>query len=72
MPPENFGLLKREEKRGNFKVYTAEARPGTNFISFNLNKGRRNGRPLIDPLSLAGSIRWNSDKLLLMLSIAKT
>jgi peptide/nickel transport system substrate-binding protein len=50
MPPENFGLLKREEKRGNFKVYTAEARPGTNFISFNLNKGRRNGRPLIDPI----------------------
>ena len=50
MPPENFGLLKREENRGNFKVYTAEARPGTNFISFNLNKGRRNGRPLIDPI----------------------
>jgi peptide/nickel transport system substrate-binding protein len=50
MPPEYYGLLKREEKRGNFKIYTAQARPGTNFISFNLNKGRRNGRPLVDPI----------------------
>jgi peptide/nickel transport system substrate-binding protein len=49
-PPENFSLLKREEKRGNFKVYLAGARPGTNFISFNLNKGKRNGRPLVDPI----------------------
>lgn len=49
-PPENFGLLKREEKRGNFKIYTAQARPGTNFISFNLNKGQRNGRPLVNPI----------------------
>lgn len=50
MPPENFGLLKREEKRGNFQIYMAGPRPGTTFISFNLNKGRRNGRPLIDPI----------------------
>ena len=49
-PPENFGLLKREEKRGKFKVYTAGARPGTVFISFNLNKGYRNKRPLVDPI----------------------
>ncbi len=50
MPTEDFSLLKREEKRGKFKIYTAQARPGTNFISFNQNKGRRNGRPLIDPI----------------------
>lgn len=48
MPPEDFGLLKREEKRGKFRIYTAGARPGTTFISFNLNKGKRNGRPLVD------------------------
>ncbi len=50
LPPEHFGLLKQEEKRGNFQVYTAEERPGTNFIAFNLNKGRRKGRPLVDPI----------------------
>ncbi len=50
MPPEYYSLLKREEKRGNFKVYAAGARPGTNFISFNLNKGKRNGKPLVDPI----------------------
>ena len=50
MRPEDFPLLKREEKRGKFKIYTGEGRPGTNFIAFNLNKGRRNSRPLIDPI----------------------
>ncbi len=50
MPPENFGLLKREEKRGNFKIYTDGPRSSTTFVSFNLNKGRRNGRPLVDPI----------------------
>lgn len=50
MPAENFGLLKQEEKRGKFKIYTDGTRPGTNFISFNLNKGKRNDKPLIDPI----------------------
>ncbi|MBD1940499.1 ABC transporter substrate-binding protein [Microcoleus sp. FACHB-68] len=50
MRPEDFPLLKREEKRGNFKIHIAGPRPGTNFISFNLNKGRRNGRPFVDPV----------------------
>ncbi|MBD1807238.1 ABC transporter substrate-binding protein [Microcoleus sp. FACHB-SPT15] len=50
MPVEHFGLLKREEKRGKFKLHTAEARPGTLFLSFNLNKGQRKGRPLVDPI----------------------
>ncbi|MBD2541851.1 ABC transporter substrate-binding protein [Coleofasciculus sp. FACHB-SPT36] len=48
--PEDFPLLKQEEKRGKFTVYTGGPRSGTTFISFNLNKGRRNGRPLIDPV----------------------
>lgn len=50
LPPEDFPLLKREEKRGNFRIYTAEGRPGTTFISFNLNQGSRNGRLLVDPI----------------------
>lgn len=46
----NFSLLKREEERGNFKIYNGGAAIGSTFISFNLNKGKRNGRPLVDPI----------------------
>ncbi len=48
MRPEDFPLLKREEKRGNFRVEMGGPRPGTVFIAFNLNKGSRNGKPLVD------------------------
>jgi peptide/nickel transport system substrate-binding protein len=49
--PENFSLLKREEKRGKFKIYNGGPRLSQNFISFNLNKGRRkNGQPVVDPI----------------------
>ena len=46
----NFSLLKREEERGNFKIYNGGPAIGSTFISFNLNKGKRNGRPLVDPI----------------------
>jgi len=48
--PINFSLLKREERRGNFTIYNGGPDSGTSFIAFNLNKGRRNGRPLVDPI----------------------
>jgi peptide/nickel transport system substrate-binding protein len=48
--PEDFPLLKAEEKRGKFKVFVGGARPGTTFIAFNLNTGKRNGKPLVDPV----------------------
>ncbi|WP_448561124.1 ABC transporter substrate-binding protein [Trichothermofontia sp.] len=48
--PEDFPLLKREEKRGNFRVEMGGPRPGTVFITFNLNRGSRNGKPLVDPI----------------------
>lgn len=49
--PENFSLLKHEEKRGNFTVYNGGPRLTQTFISFNLNKGRRkNGQPIVDPI----------------------
>ncbi|MGH7998062.1 MAG: ABC transporter substrate-binding protein [Brasilonema sp.] len=48
--PENFSLLKREEKRGKFTIYNGGPEFSTNFISFNLNKARRNGQPLINPI----------------------
>lgn len=46
----NYSLLKHEEKRGNFKIYNGGPAIGTTFISFNLNKGKRNGKPLVDPI----------------------
>jgi peptide/nickel transport system substrate-binding protein len=48
--PGTFQLLKREEKRGNFSIQNAGPDTGTSFIAFNLNKGRRNGKPLVDPI----------------------
>ncbi|ARV61347.1 peptide ABC transporter substrate-binding protein [Nostocales cyanobacterium HT-58-2] len=46
----SFQLLKREEERGNFSIQNAGPDSGTSFITFNLNKGRRNGKPLVDPI----------------------
>ncbi|HAG85415.1 MAG TPA: peptide ABC transporter substrate-binding protein [Cyanobacteria bacterium UBA12227] len=48
--PEYFSLLKREEKRGNFTIYNGGSAYGTTFISFNLNKGSRKGKPLVNPV----------------------
>jgi peptide/nickel transport system substrate-binding protein len=48
--PEYFSLLKKEEERGNFTIYNGGAAYGTTFISFNLNQGKRNGKPLVDPI----------------------
>lgn len=48
--PEDFSILKREEKRGDFTTYIGGTRPITTFMAFNLNQGRRNGRPVVDPV----------------------
>ena len=48
--PEDFSLLKREEKRSKFTIYNGGPAFGTTFISFNLNKGRRNGKPVVNPI----------------------
>lgn len=48
--PDYFSLMKREEQRGGFTIYNGGTAPGTTFISFNLNQGKRNGVPLIDPV----------------------
>jgi peptide/nickel transport system substrate-binding protein len=49
--PENFSLLKNEEKRGNFTVYNGGPAFSKTFISFNLNTGKtKNGQPVIDPI----------------------
>lgn len=46
----SFALLKHEEQRGKFNIYNGGPDPGSIYISFNQNKGKRNGRPLIDPI----------------------
>ncbi|MDF5720466.1 MAG: ABC transporter substrate-binding protein [Rhizonema sp. PD37] len=49
--PENFSLLKREEKRGKFRIYNGGPAFGQNFISFNLNKGhRKNGKHVVEQI----------------------
>ena len=48
--PEYFSLLKREEERGNFRIENGGPATGTSFVFFNLNKGSRNGKPLVNPI----------------------
>lgn len=48
--PRNFSLLKKEEKRGNFRIYNGGPDQAAIFISFNQNSGSRNGKPFVDPV----------------------
>ena len=48
--PEYFSLLKREEDRGNFTIYNGGPDYSSVYITFNLNTGSRNGKPLVDPI----------------------
>ncbi len=57
--PEDFQLLKQEEKRGKFTVYLGGPRPMTTFMAFNLQRGTRNGKPIVDPIR---SKWFNNDK----------
>ncbi len=59
LAPQEFSLLKREEKRGNFTIYDGGPRSGTNFISFNLNQAKTaGGKPVVDPVKS----RWFTNK----------
>jgi peptide/nickel transport system substrate-binding protein len=48
--PDVFSLLKKEEQKANFTIYNGGSAPGTTFMTFNLNQGERNGKPLVDPV----------------------
>ncbi len=48
--PDFFSLLKKEEQKGGYKIYNGGPNTGTTFMSFNLNQGDRNGKPLVDPI----------------------
>ena len=48
--PEQFSLLKREEERGDFTIYNGGPAYGSTYLTFNLNQGKRDGKPLVDPV----------------------
>ncbi|MGG6265730.1 ABC transporter substrate-binding protein [Leptolyngbya sp. AN03gr2] len=48
--PEDFPILKKQEKQGDFTTFVGGIRPVTTFMAFNLNQGRRNGKPVVDPV----------------------
>ena len=48
---EAFRLLKREEKRGKYKIYNGGPRSGIRFVSFNLNQARNaQEEPFVEPI----------------------
>ncbi|MDB9518895.1 ABC transporter substrate-binding protein [Roseofilum reptotaenium CS-1145] len=48
--PEYFSLLKKEEDRGKFIIHGRQPTLSSVFITFNLNKASRDGKPLVDPV----------------------
>ena len=48
--PEYFSLLKKEEDKGNFRIEEGGEVYSMTFISFNLNQGKKNGKPVINPI----------------------
>lgn len=54
----NYALLKHESERGHFTIQNGGPDSGTTFLTFNLNKGKRNGTPLISPIKS----RWFNTK----------
>lgn len=52
--PEDYELLQREEKSGNFKIHNLGANPSSLFIMFNQSTARNGqNKPLIDPVKSA-------------------
>ena len=49
--PDYFSLLKQEEKRGNFTIYTSGPELSTTFLVFNLNQAKNSqNKPFVDPI----------------------
>ncbi|MGB3294970.1 MAG: ABC transporter substrate-binding protein [Phormidesmis sp.] len=51
--PDNFGLMKQDEEQGNYTVYNGGPTTTRLFLTFNLNKGSRDGEPVVDPIKSA-------------------
>lgn len=57
--PDDFSLVKREQDRGKFTIYSGGPVSSTSFISFNLNKAKNSqGKLLVDPVKS----RWFNTK----------
>jgi len=48
--PKYFSLLKQEEEQRDYTIHNGGPQYGTTFIGFNLNTGKRDGEPLVDPV----------------------
>ncbi len=57
--PEDFALLKQEEKRGKFTVYNGGPSSGTTFVAFNINQALDDkAKPFVDPIKS----KWFNNK----------
>ena len=51
--PDNFSLVKQDEKQGNYTVYNGGPTTSRLFFGFNLNQGSIDGKPVVDPVKSA-------------------
>ncbi|NJM98244.1 MAG: ABC transporter substrate-binding protein [Phormidesmis sp. RL_2_1] len=51
--PDNFSLMKQDEAQGNYTVYNGGPTTTRLFLTFNLNKGSLNGKPVVNPVRSA-------------------
>ncbi|MEO1792218.1 MAG: ABC transporter substrate-binding protein [Cyanobacteria bacterium J06629_19] len=51
--PDNFALIKRDEEQGNYTVYNGGPTSTRLFVTFNLNQGKADGVPVVDPVKSA-------------------
>lgn len=48
--PDNFSLIKQDEEQGGYTVYNGGPTTTRLFLTFNLNKGTIDGKPVVDPI----------------------
>ncbi len=48
--PDNFSLIKQNEEQGGYTVYNGGPTTTRLFLTFNLNKGSIDGKPVVDPI----------------------
>jgi len=56
--PDNFSLMKQDEEQGDYTVYNGGPTTTRLFLTFNLNKGAINGKPVVNPVKSA----WFTNK----------
>jgi peptide/nickel transport system substrate-binding protein len=60
MRPQDYSILKKKEKSGNYTFYNCGPTFGTEFVCFNLNPGKSNkGKPFVNPTKL----QWFNNQL---------